>query len=225
MVATQGANAGPREMEAKVTASDGSLSTGQLRAQSSARFNIAFSVRGANASSGRWVGDVTTVSIPSIETKLEAEILTSSLLGHVEVCDFQVVRYLDGLPLGTERDKRATARLRPKQPINITIVAVAEDGDDDTWSPTVTAGLGDISAGGCAIDFSKIDYRTIGPFTTALLKFTVPSSGEQLSLLARRMNTRVAPDGSIWMGMRWTDSPDNAAPLKVISDYVAEAAG
>lgn len=209
----------PSEVEARVDSGDGPESTGKLRLTSSDRFTISFPMARAEARSARLVGDTATVKLPETGTTVEAEILSSSLIGYVEVCQFRVVNHLGGPPLGLKGERRQSVRQRPKRRTTASITTISDQAERKTAERSVNGVLGDVSAGGCGIELGKLEYRSLGFMTTALVEFEIPTVTGPIRLEATRKNTRTAGTDLIWMGMSWTNSPQNRQPLEALKAF------
>ncbi len=209
----------PSEVQALVDGGDGHNSAGKLRITASDRFTISFPMARADARSARLVGDIATVTLPATGTKVEAEILNTSLIGYVEVCQFRVVHHLDGPPLGLKGERRQSVRQRPRRRTTVSITTISDPPELRSAERSAHGVLGDVSTGGCGIELSKEEYRSLGFMTNALVEFEIPTFAEPISLEANRKNTRTAGTDLIWMGMSWTRDPKNAPSLEALKAF------
>ena len=208
---------------AVLTDRDGLASEGTLRLFGPDRITIALAVDGARHSFSCLVGDRVSVTVTATSTEVEAEILSTSLLGGIEVCQLRVLEHLKGPPLGVLGERRSAPRIRPRTPIWATVTSHTDGDAAVTVERTVTAMSGDLSAGAAGLELSRADYHSLGSVGQALVTFRLPTTGEQLRLLAERKNTRMATTDRIWMGLGWVSGDDNAAPVATISAYLASS--
>ena len=221
MTAAQNTSTANSRKDAVITSNDGTAATGKLSVVGSDQLTIAFPMDGSEPTGSRFVGDVARVSLANSETEFEAEILSTSLIGYVEVCQLRVVRHIAGPPLGQATERRASVRHRPDRTMPVTVQAVTPDLRPGQDPPSVTGRIGDLSIGGCGVEMSRSDYRRLGSITQTVVSFSVPTSERPLSLRADRRNTRAGGADMILMGLSWVTTPENALGRKAVSDYLS----
>jgi hypothetical protein len=207
--------------DAVVTSDDGTKATGKLSVVGTDQVTVAFPMDGSEPTGSRFIGDVTLVSLANSETEFEAEILSTSLMGYVEVCQLRVVKHVAGPPLGQRAERRSSARHRPPRPMPVTVEAITDNLRPGHSEPSVTGRIGDLSTGGCGVEMTKADYRALGSITKATVSFSVPTNDRPLRLQVDRRNTRSGGVNMILMGLSWASIPSNSEGRKAVSEYLS----
>ncbi len=203
--------------QATVAIGDGPTMSANIRIASPGVLSMSFRLA-PDAKGTRLVGDLATVTVNRTGSQLLVEIGAVSVMGYVEVCEASIIQHISGPPLQRRNERRKSTRYRFGEPVNVNVNPVGT-------VQNAVGELGDISAGGCGLELPRPAYQKVGGLIEAELTFDLPGMDRQLTLTAKRRNTRAMGGEIVWMGMVWSRPPTDAAATEALTEYLKARSG
>ncbi|MEM8922332.1 MAG: PilZ domain-containing protein [Actinomycetota bacterium] len=189
---------------------------GGLRFRASMRIAAAdaFSISTTRADdNGLVAGDEVDVVTDS-GTRLRAQVLSTTEMGQIQICDLRVVRWFAGPSLVDNDERRAHPRvgMPPRTPVSLTI-------DESLGKPYAVGYLLDVSLGGCRMELDRSQANGRALHHPLWMKFNLEGIGD-IEIEAEVLNTYIGRDNMIALGCRWLDADIHRPSLDAIDRYV-----
>ncbi|MCP4228033.1 MAG: hypothetical protein GY773_32195 [Actinomycetia bacterium] len=164
-------------------------------------------------------GDEVTVAV-GWGSLVGAKIASTTMLGHILICQLTVLRHLSGPPLVQAKERRATTRVTLPRKTSAVLMAVDETTYAVDIERTAAGRLVDVSLGGCGVELPRASAERFGSFSSVKIAFTLGPEGRR-ELLAELVNTHLNADDQLVLGYRWIPNQQAASALATIGRYTS----